>query len=82
MFKICVIDVVFSCVAFDLCDLSRGLHSLTHYCLSVQEGDEAFDSKNLGECAEVSEERVGDGELLYFRDCKKDTACTIILRGR
>ena len=29
----------------------------------------------------MSEERVGDGELLYFRGCKKDTACTIILRG-
>ena len=74
--------MLLSCVAYVLCDLSRGAHSLTLSLTDVQEGDEAFDSKNLGECAEVSEERVGDGELLYFRDCKKDTACTIILRGR
>ena len=44
-------------------------------------GEEAFDPKNLGECAEVSEERVGDGELLYFRGCKSGSACTIVLRG-
>ena len=34
------------------------------------EGDEAFDASCLGECAEVCEERVGDGELIYFRGCK------------
>jgi T-complex protein 1 subunit alpha len=45
------------------------------------EGDEAFDANALGECSEVSEERVGDGELLYFRGCKNGHACTIVLRG-
>ena len=34
------------------------------------EGNEVFDTAALGECASVSEERVGDGELLYFRGCK------------
>jgi T-complex protein 1 subunit alpha len=34
-----------------------------------------------GECEEVSEERVGDGELIYFRGCKSGRACTVILRG-
>ena len=34
------------------------------------EGDEVFDKATLGECATVCEERVGDGELLYFRGCK------------
>ena len=29
----------------------------------------------------MSEERVGDGELLYFRGCKHTQACTIVLRG-
>ena len=29
----------------------------------------------------MAEERVGDGELLYFRGCKHGNACTIILRG-
>jgi T-complex protein 1 subunit alpha len=45
------------------------------------EGDEAFDAACLGECNEVSEERVGDGELLYFRGCKNGSACTVVLRG-
>ena len=34
------------------------------------EGNEAFDAACLGECAEVCEERVGDGELMYFRGGK------------
>ena len=49
--------------------------------MADMEGDEAFDAAALGECAEVSEERVGDGELLYFRGCKNGTACTVVLRG-
>jgi chaperonin GroEL (HSP60 family) len=35
----------------------------------------------IPQCAEVSEERVGDGELLYFRGCKNGRACTVVLRG-
>ena len=49
--------------------------------MADMEGDEAFDEKTLGECAEVSEERVGDGELMYFRGCKNGRACTVVLRG-
>lgn len=35
----------------------------------------------IGECQSVCEERVGDGELLYFRGCKQGSACTVVLRG-
>lgn len=49
--------------------------------MSDIEGNEVFDSSNLGECSSVSEERVGDGELIYFRGCKNSEACTIVLRG-
>lgn len=49
--------------------------------MADMEGNEAFDPATLGECAEVAEERVGDGELLYFRGCKAGSACTIVLRG-
>eukprot|EP01041_Mallomonas_annulata_P000690 gene690-1319_t len=45
------------------------------------EGNEAFDANCLGECAEVCEERVGDGELLYFRGGKMGQACSVVLRG-
>lgn len=49
--------------------------------LADMEGNEAFDNAALGEADEVSEERVGDGELLYFRGCKGGKACTVVLRG-
>lgn len=49
--------------------------------MTDMEGEEAFDPKCLGECKEVTEERVGDGELLYFRECKSGHACTVVLRG-
>jgi T-complex protein 1 subunit alpha len=49
--------------------------------MTDMEAEEAFDASYLGECAEVSEERVGDGELLYFRGCKTGQSCTVVLRG-
>lgn len=49
--------------------------------MADMEGDEVFDAACLGHCAEVSEERVGDGELLYFRGCDGGHACTVVLRG-
>jgi T-complex protein 1 subunit alpha len=49
--------------------------------MADMEGGETFDDKVLGTCAEVAEERVGDGELLYFRGCKSGAACTVVLRG-
>jgi T-complex protein 1 subunit alpha len=49
-----------------------------YLCLS---GEESFDASCLGECEVVAEEKVGDGELLYFRGCKHGQACTIVLRG-
>lgn len=49
--------------------------------MADMDGNEAFDATCLGEANEVSEERVGDGELLYFRGCKGGRACTVVLRG-
>jgi T-complex protein 1 subunit alpha len=49
--------------------------------MADMEGNEVFDPANLGTCEECSEERVGDGELLYFRGCTNGTACTVVLRG-
>lgn len=49
--------------------------------LADMEGGESLDEKVLGFCAEVSEERVGDGELLYLRGCRAGAACTVVLRG-
>jgi len=49
--------------------------------LSDSEGVEMIDPSCLGEAGLVEEVRVGDGELLYIRDCKNSAAQTIVLRG-
>ena len=46
--------------------------------LSDLEGEESFDPACLGEAAEVSEERVGDGEMLFIRGCKTARATTYV----
>ncbi|CAE7892214.1 CCT1, partial [Symbiodinium sp. KB8] len=45
------------------------------------EGEESFDPAYLGAAAEVSEERVGDGELIFIRGCATSRATSIVLRG-
>jgi len=49
--------------------------------MADMEGNDTFDANNLGECSEISEERVGDSTLLYFRGCRVGSACTVVLRG-
>merc|ERR1712000_182233 len=46
--------------------------------LADMEGNECFDAECLGDAEEVSEERVGDGELIYFRGCRGGRACTVV----
>lgn len=33
------------------------------------------------DCCKVSEQRVGDGELIFFKGTKTQASCTIVLRG-
>jgi len=49
--------------------------------LADLEGEESFDPANLGIAEEVSEERVGDGDLIFIRGTSTSRATTIILRG-
>ena len=65
----------------DLRRLARATGGKVLSTLSNMEGEEAFDPANLGEAREVSEERVGDGEILYVKGCATKAACTILLRG-
>mmetsp|Transcript_31396 Transcript_31396/g.38369 ORF Transcript_31396/g.38369 Transcript_31396/m.38369 type:complete len:567 (+) Transcript_31396:164-1864(+) len=48
--------------------------------MADMDGNETFDPTTLGDCKEVKEERVGDGEMLYFYGCKGG-ASTVVLRG-
>lgn len=49
--------------------------------MATPEGEEVFESSFLGECDEVVDEAVGDNDFVFFKGCKKSTACTIVLRG-
>jgi T-complex protein 1 subunit alpha len=49
--------------------------------LANEEGGESFDPANLGSAESVSEEKLGDGELLYIRGCASTRAQTVVLRG-
>lgn len=49
--------------------------------LADMEGEETFDKECLGYADEVSEDKVGDGELIYIKGCKSTKATTVVLRG-
>lgn len=48
---------------------------------SQDEDEEHFDPAWLGSAGSVAEERVGDWDYIFVRDCKGGQAATIILRG-
>ena len=45
------------------------------------EGEETFDSSNLGSCERVYEKRVGDWEYMFFEGMSQGRDQTIILRN-
>lgn len=49
--------------------------------LADLEGEESFSADYLGSAECVSEEKVGDGQLIYIRGAKTARATTIVLRG-
>jgi T-complex protein 1 subunit alpha len=49
--------------------------------LADLEGGESFDPSCLGQAEEVSEERVGDGEVIFIRGCKTTKSVSVLLRG-
>lgn len=49
--------------------------------LADLEGEESFNPDYLGVCDSVSEEKVGDNQLIYLRGCRTSRATSIVLRG-
>jgi T-complex protein 1 subunit alpha len=45
------------------------------------EGEESIDPSWFGDAETVSQERVGDNEMIYIKGCKSTAAQTIVLRG-
>lgn len=68
------------CNQDDLKRLAKATGGKLVVTMADMEGNEAFDPECLGTCESVSEERIGDGEMLYLRGCKGG-ASTIVLRG-
>jgi len=69
------------CKKEDLRRIAKATGGQVVLTLADMDGEESFDASSLGEAAEVSEERVGDGELIYIKGCKTRQATTIVLRG-
>ncbi|KAL3674525.1 T-complex protein 1 subunit alpha [Phytophthora oleae] len=69
------------CKKEDLQRIAKATGGQVVLTLADMEGEETFDPLTLGEAQEVSEERVGDGELIYIRGCKTRQATTVVLRG-
>lgn len=49
--------------------------------LSNMDGEEVFEASSLGVCGEVEQERISDDELIIIREPKKQSCCSIIVRG-
>eukprot|EP01071_Lankesteria_metandrocarpae_P013299 Lankesteria_metandrocarpae@DN69_c0_g1_i1.p1 len=47
----------------------------------LDEDTESFSASMLGQCGEVSEGKVGDWDYIFFKECSKQKAQSIILRG-
>jgi T-complex protein 1 subunit alpha len=69
------------CKKEDLQRIAKATGGQVVLTLADMEGEETFDPSTLGEAQEVSEERVGDGELIYIKGCKTRQATTVVLRG-
>jgi len=68
------------CNKEDLKRLAKATGGKIVVTMADMEGNESFDASCLGTAQTVKEERVGDGELMYFENCKGG-ASTIVLRG-
>lgn len=58
---------------------ASGAHVMISF--AEENGEEIIDTSNLGEAEEVTEERVGDNDFIFFKQCKRTSAQTILLRG-
>lgn len=69
------------CKKEDLRRIAKATGGQVVLTLADLEGEETFDPATLGEADQVSEERVGDGELIFIRGCKTRQSTTVVLRG-
>lgn len=69
------------CAKEDLRRIAKATGGQVVLTLADMDGEETYDPTCLGHAAQVAEERVGDGELIYIRGCATRMATTVVLRG-
>jgi T-complex protein 1 subunit alpha len=69
------------CKKADLKRIAKATGAAFVTSLANIEGEESFEVSQLGEAAEVSQERISDDELILIKGTKARTASSIILRG-
>lgn len=58
---------------------ATGAHILISF--ADENGEEVIPPESIGHAEEVSEERVGDDDFIFFKKCKSTRAQTLLLRG-
>merc|ERR1719297_708498 len=69
------------CKKADLKRIAKATGASFVTSLANVEGEESFDASQLGEAAEVCQERISDDELILIKGTKARTASSLILRG-
>merc|ERR1712066_1076375 len=69
------------CKKADLKRIAKATGATFVTSLANIEGEESFEVSQLGEAAEVAQERISDDELILIKGTKARTASSIILRG-
>ncbi|MFO0515367.1 MAG: TCP-1/cpn60 chaperonin family protein, partial [bacterium] len=65
----------------DLRHIAKATGGLVITTFADESGNESVDPVTLGECEEVCEDRVGDNDYIFFKNCKSHKSQTILLRG-
>ena len=68
------------CNRDDLKRLAKATGGKLVVTMADMDGNETFEEDCIGYCDSVKEERIGDGEMIYFYGCKGG-ASTVVLRG-
>merc|ERR1712032_1461769 len=69
------------CKKADLKRIAKATGASFVTSLANVEGEESFEASQLGEAAEVAQERISDDELILTKGTKARSASSIILRG-
>ena len=65
----------------ELRQIAKATGAIVTTTFADENGGESVDPSILGECEECCEDRVGDNDFIFFKNCKSQKSQTIFLRG-